>query len=170
MEDITDWDVSTFIPEDKTNYFLNILETHKFYRNLKPKEHSIEVLERLNEIYDIVIVTDAFSRMGYKAKHDWLFETYPFLNREQLIFCADKSFINADYMIDDSLHHLENFQGVKVLMDAPHNQNYTDGLRVFNWRHIYDEFVTKRCQVCKKPLSNQFCSTSCGDIYIKEYD
>ena len=51
--------------------------------------------------------------------------------------------IKADFLIDDSIHNLENGDYNKLLMSMPHNLNYdakeNGMIRVNNWNEIYKE-------------------------------
>lgn len=52
------------------------------------------------------------------------------------MLCGNKNIIKADIMIDDGIHNLESFEGMKILFDAPHNRNENRFIRVMNWEEI----------------------------------
>lgn len=142
VEDLKDWDVTKYVKEDAKPYILNILNLHKFYRNLDVVVDSQRVLKKLTESYKIIIVTDPFTRMSFKSKYDWLVENFPFIPTNNFVFTGDKSVIKADYLIDDGIHNLEAFTGTGLLFDAPYNRQEKRFTRVMNWQDIEHYFLT----------------------------
>ena len=55
----------------------------------------------------------------------------------------DKGMVKGDILVDDGVHNLEAFSGRKVLMTAPHNQQYdatgNGMIRADNWHEVYKE-------------------------------
>lgn len=141
IEDIKSWNISDFVKEEAKPYMLNILNIHKFYRDLIPTSDSQRVLEKLsNNGYEIFIVTDPFTRMSFKSKYDWLKENYPFIPAKNFIFTGNKSAIGLDILIDDGVHNCESFQGIPLLYEAPYNETEKRFFKVKNWQNIEDIF------------------------------
>ncbi len=69
-------------------------------------------------------------------KHEWLAEHFPFIPWKNIVFCGDKSIINADYLIDDHAHHFKHFRGQGILFSSPHNLNEDWNPRVNNWKEV----------------------------------
>jgi len=108
-----------------------------FFRDLPVMEGSPEVVEWLNEHFDVYIVTSAMEfRNSLIDKYDWLAEHFPFIHWKKIIMCGDKSIIRTDYMIDDHVHNLEKFSGKGILFTATHNIHETRFERVNNWAEV----------------------------------
>lgn len=141
VEDINTWDIVQHVKPEAKDYMLNILNLHKFYRDLEIMEDSQRVLEKLSKDYEIIIVTDPFTRMSFKSKFDWLGERFPFIPTKNYVFTGNKSIIKADFLIDDGVHNLEGFDGHGLLFDAPYNREEDRFYRVMNWQdieHLFD--------------------------------
>lgn len=143
IEDIKSWDITQYVKPEAKEYMLNILNLHKFYRDLDVVEDSQRVLKELSKDYEIIIVTDPFTRMSFKSKYDWLKENYPFIPPKNFVFTGNKSIIHADYLIDDGVHNHEGFKGYSLLYDAPYNKEESRFYRVMNWQDIYHTFSEK---------------------------
>ncbi len=148
------------IDTDKTGYYLqNALGDRKeeffrkgplnMYEDAPLKEDAYQVIEKLNEVYELYIVTsytipDAHYQEGnhLKYKMEYLQKHLPFLKSEQIIYINDKSLIEFDIRIDDSIRHLTKGNTL-LLFDAYSNQNITKEeldakniKRVMNWQEI----------------------------------
>lgn len=140
-DDITTWNLVEHVKEEAKPFALNIFDIHKFYRDLEVVSDSQRVLEKLSETYEIIIVTDPYTRMSYKSKHDWLEENFPFIPKKNYVFTGNKSIVKADYLIDDGVHNLESFSGTPILYDSPYSQKEDRFYRVKNWQdieHVFD--------------------------------
>ena len=117
---------------------LDILNIHKFYRDLEPFPHSKEVVQFLaDQGHDLFLVTNAMCcRNSFKSKFDSCEEHYPSIKSAKRMFVGDKSAFLGDILIDDGVHNLEVFDGIGILFDAPHNQKCNKFYRVKNWLEI----------------------------------
>lgn len=140
-EDILEWSIVDFVKPEAEEVMLNILNLPDFYRDLAIRSTAAESIKELDKYYEILIVTDYFTKESFKAKYDWLREYLPFIKRENLVFTGNKSLILADYLIDDGVHNLETFKGIGILYDAPYNRDETRFKRVHSWGEITDYFV-----------------------------
>jgi 5'-nucleotidase len=96
-----------------------------------------EVVRKLTKRYDVFIVTAAMEfPNSFLPKHAWLQEHFPFLDIRNVVYCGDKSIVDADIMIDDRIRNLEQFEGMKILFSAPHNLNEKRFLRVNSWAEV----------------------------------
>lgn len=146
---------------DLENYYLQELVEHKreefwefvkdknFYQNSLMFDCCFSVLENLNKVYDVYIVTaylwkDTIDISGnnLKNKYYYLKENLPFIRPEKYIFTTNKKIMNFDIRIDDKLENLEG-ASVKLLYSAWHNYKYDDNylrdnnvIRVNNWKDI----------------------------------
>ena len=113
-----------------------------FFLEAKVMEHCREVMEKMNKVHDIFIVSAAMEFPNSLAeKYAWLERHFPFLGWQQFVFCGSKSIIHADYLIDDHLKNLDFFAGEKLLFTAPHNIHVTKYTRVNTWLELADIFL-----------------------------
>ena len=108
-----------------------------FFRDLEVMENSQEILARLNDQYDIYIVSSTLQHPNApKDKLAWLKEHFPFIHFNKIVFCGDKRIIRADFLVDDHPRHLESFDGKAILFSAFHNTNETRFQRANNWKEV----------------------------------
>jgi 5'-nucleotidase len=113
------------------------LFTPGFFRTIPVMKDSQEVIARLNEEYEVFIVSAAMEfPQSLTEKHDWLQEHFPFISWQQMVLCGSKAVIKADYMIDDHLKNLDYFDGEKILFSAPHNLLIEGYTRVNSWKEV----------------------------------
>lgn len=140
IKDITDWDICKFVKPGAEKDMLNYLTIDGFYRDLEVVEFSVEVLEELSQYYELFIATDPFGPYSMRDKYEWLLENFPMIKKENFIFTGNKSIIKGEYIIDDAVHHIEHFEGEKLLFNAPYNVNEDRFTRVNNWKEIGEYF------------------------------
>ncbi|WP_335966872.1 5'(3')-deoxyribonucleotidase [Galbibacter sp. PAP.153] len=109
-----------------------------FFRDAPVIDDAVEVMEKLNKIYEIFIVSSAMEfPNSLREKYDWLQEHFPFLHWKQIILCGSKIPVQGDILIDDHFKNLNPFQGKTLLFTQPHNMGRDNGhYRVDNWREI----------------------------------
>jgi len=108
-----------------------------FFRTMAVNEHSQDVMKKLNDKYEVFVVSSAMEfPNSLTEKLEWLNEHFPFLHWKQFVFCGRKSVVHGDYMIDDLPHNLETFNGEKLLYTAPHNLQFNHFKRVNGWTDV----------------------------------
>jgi 5'-nucleotidase len=110
-----------------------------FFRTAPVMEHSQEIVRRLNDNYDVFIVSAATEfPQSLSEKQEWLNEHFPFIKWQQIVFCGLKTIVNADIMIDDHFKNLDPFPGSTLLFSQPHNIHAGNGKhkRVHSWPEI----------------------------------
>lgn len=116
------------------------LYTNGFFRTTEVMEDSQEILQKLNEKYEVFIVSAATEfPQSLTEKQSWLNEYFPFITWQQMVFCGSKRIIHADIMIDDHFKNLNDFTGqLSILFNQPHNAYADNGrhTRVMNWKEI----------------------------------
>jgi 5'-nucleotidase len=115
------------------------LHTDGFFRSPPVIADSQEVLYRLNQKYNIYVVSAATEYPKSLAeKQAWLNEHFPFITWQQMVFCGSKQIIRADLMIDDHLKNLDFFSGETYLFHAPHNAKLEAPRhrRVRGWKEV----------------------------------
>lgn len=112
-----------------------------FFETLPVMADSQRVVARLNESYEVFIVSAAMEfPNSLIEKYHWMQKHFPFISWRQLVLCGSKAIIKADYMIDDHLKNLDFFDGEKLLFSAPHNLTVTGYNRFDNWKQVEDYF------------------------------
>ena len=110
-----------------------------FFRHLPVMEGSREALLKLNHHYRVMVVSMA-TEFPYALtdKQLWLNENFPFIGWQNIVFCGDKSIIEADIMIDDHFKNLDHFRGETLMFTQPPNMLVTDTRhrRVNSWKEI----------------------------------
>lgn len=121
-EDMIDWNTDHLRHPDSTHdVFFN---RPRIYEELELfDEHVVAEMEKLNESYDLIIVT-AGDPSSAAEKWNWLQKHMPFISLQQLFVCKRKSLIEYDLLIDDGMHNLLPAieRGKKVLC-IPHPWN-----------------------------------------------
>ena len=133
------WDV---VQLDRHNALEAYLRSDDFFAVLGVMPDSQRVLEALQVDYDVFIATAAMEvPTSFMAKYKWLGQHFPFIAPSHIVFCGDKSILNADYLIDDNPRQLGRFLGEGILYNSPHNVNVTGYRRVKNWLEVETMFL-----------------------------
>jgi 5'(3')-deoxyribonucleotidase len=120
-------------------HMMKYLFTQGFFRTAPVLKDSVEILKELNSQYEIYIVSAAMEfPPSLPEKLEWLQEHFPFLSWQQLVFCGNKTIIDADIMIDDHFKNLDHFKETTILFSQPHNLLKPAGrhTRVESWNEI----------------------------------
>lgn len=135
--------------EDKKEEFWNYVKDRNFYEGAILFDGCFEVLEKLNNKYDLYITTaylwnDCIDLSGYNLcnKYYFLKEMLPFIKPEKYIFTTNKRIIKFDIRIDDKLENVIDAE-VSLLFNAWHNRELDNKylkenniIRVNNWYDI----------------------------------
>lgn len=115
------------------------VSTPGFFRDLPVMPGSRGILEKLNGIYKVIVVSLATEfPNSLTDKQMWLHEFFPFISWKQIVFCGDKNIIKADIMIDDHFKNLNHFEGETILFTQPPNmlEENNGHNRVSSWAEI----------------------------------
>lgn len=136
------------IERDKMKKLFQLMNEPDYFRDLALLDPTaVEVLQELQEHYDIFIATAAMDVPGsFTAKYEWLQQHFPFIHPQNIVFCGNKAVINTDYLIDDSPRQLTAFKGTGIIYSMPYNEHVEDFERVRNWQDIRTYFL-KQLQV-----------------------
>ncbi len=124
--------------------FWESMKDKSFYGDAPLIKDSYEVLEKLNKVYDIYIVTSYIwdqehdiSASNLKYKYEYLRDKLPFIPTSKYIFTTNKNLLNFDIAIDDRKNNLKSAKE-KYLFTAWHNHDdvLTDEIRVSSWKEI----------------------------------
>ena len=113
-----------------------------FFADLPVMPHSQSVLAQMVNQHEIFITTAAMEfPLSFNAKFNWLQQHFPFIDPMNIVFCGYKTIINADYLIDDNVHHFSKFRGEGILFTSPHNVAVEGFRRVNNWQEVAEIFL-----------------------------
>ena len=121
---------------------------------IEPIKDSVRVIKKLNEKYNIYIVTSYIwkneiidSSNNLKNKFEYLQKFFPFLNINNFIFIQDKTKLEFDIGIDDRINNLKNCK-TKLLFNELRNEKISkeelkklNTKRVLNWNEVEKELL-----------------------------
>jgi 5'-nucleotidase len=135
--------LSQSLPQEYMDIVTSYPYREGFFRDLEVVEDSQEILARLNEKYNIYVVSATLQHPNAaKDKLACLHEHFPFIHFRNIVFCGDKSIIRADCLVDDHPRQLQAFEGYTILFSAFHNIHETRFKRAENWRQV-EQLITK---------------------------
>jgi guanylate kinase len=140
FNEVKDWELANYYPTLTKAELFEPLNTPEFWDEVKIYEDAPEVIERLIDEGDqVYIVTSSHYKFVAEKLKRCLFTHLPFLTKENVIITYNKSLIRCDLLLDDAEHNLVNFQGIKVVFDAPYNKNTSVAdFRVCSWKDFYE--------------------------------
>jgi 5'(3')-deoxyribonucleotidase len=114
-----------------------------FFADLEVLPDCQAVIRELSATHEVFIVTAAMDvPCSFDAKYRWLQRHFAFIPPTHIVFCGDKSVVDADYLIDDRARHFTHFKGQGVLFSAPHNVHETRYPRVSTWAEVRALFAS----------------------------
>lgn len=139
------WDLYSLFGEDIDT----IMHEPEVFRNLIPAKNALEVFERLYKscLFEMYIVTAANPR-SVEAKYEWIAQHLPFFPQNRMIVCTHKFMIKGDYLLDDGMHNIYDFQkagGTPIVFERPHNAHEVhDFVKVKDWLS-FEKFIINTC-------------------------
>lgn len=113
-----------------------------FFEDLAVMPGCLAAVRELAAVHEVVVVSAAMDvPCSFAAKFRWLQRHFPFIPPSRIVFCGDKSLIDADYLIDDRARHFERFKGQPLLFSAPHNSGESRYPRMDSWRDVREFFA-----------------------------
>ena len=138
VEDVNGWDTSAICkrvecPADIYSYF-NLPEV---WSNGQVIDGAKEIIDRWHNqnIADLGILTTAANGMSMPYKIEWINNNFPYIKDIIIGISHTKHLIRGDILIDDGVHNLTKWQGVKILYNQPWNQE-SNILRAMDWKHV----------------------------------
>ena len=133
-EDITNWGIHEHVPHGTAIYDFFDVPGALVNVEIEPYAHSVMSWLQHNN-HDVYIVSSVVRDEHYGEKKLWVRKHLPFFDMKRFIACSSKEVVLADVMLDDGLHNLENFEGMKpVVYDRPWNrQTVYPFKRVHSW-------------------------------------
>jgi len=133
-EDIKGTKLHLVVPEEHRKIVKEYPQNKDFFKDLDVIENSREMVEQLNNRFDVYIASAAMEfPYSLPHKYEWLDKHFPFIHWKRRIFCGDKSVLKGDVLIDDHDFNLSVFEGRSIMFSAAHNANDTKYERLNNW-------------------------------------
>ena len=104
-----------------------------FFMNLEPIKDSIEYFKKLEEHFDMWILTrpSVQNPLCYTEKALWVKEKLGIDIQYKTIMCCDKSLLKGDFLIDDTLEYGQTeFEGELIHFGS---EKFPDWKTVFNY-------------------------------------
>ena len=126
--------LSEIVPPEHKMIVQNYPHQKGFFRDLPVIQDSKEIIEALNNKYEIFVVSAAMEfKHSLYDKFEWLDEHFPFIHWKRRVFCGEKTIAKGDVLIDDHEFNLSSFAGRPIVFTAPHNVHYTKYERMDKW-------------------------------------
>jgi 5'(3')-deoxyribonucleotidase len=133
------WDV---IASEHHSVVEGYLRSDDFFENLTVMPESQRVMRLLQQRYEVFIATAAMEvPASFHQKYRWLEKHFPYISPSHIVYCGDKSILNADYLIDDNPRQLQRFKGEGILFTSPHNIAVKGFRRVNDWLDVEKLFI-----------------------------
>jgi 5'(3')-deoxyribonucleotidase len=144
LESMPYWKISTAIKPEAIPHIFNYLRDKDLYDYVVPVAGAKEGIRTLREMgFRVVYATacvegGADSKINWLVEHGFLFEKDTWLQAhgmfQDFISVADKSLVQADYLIDDRETTVREFTAGKgILFDRPYNKNTTYDCVLKDW-------------------------------------
>jgi 5'-nucleotidase len=141
IADLTGRHLEECVPPEHREAAVSMFDA-SFFEDLALLPDCQDVIRELSERHEVFIVSAAMDvPLSFDAKYRWLQRHFPFIPSSHIVFCGDKSIIDADYLIDDRARHFARFKGAPVLFSAPHNAAESRYPRVSSWGEIREMFA-----------------------------
>ena len=112
-----------------------------FYQEVSIIDGAQEGIAMLSKKYDIYIVSAALEFPNSLASRCVFIEkNFPEITLKKLIFCAKKSLIKADFLLDDMPENLIEFGSKGFLFTAYHNAKINYLNRLNSWEEVVEKF------------------------------
>src|SRR6476619_5824419 len=122
------------VPEDHRRLVKQYPHQQGFFKDLPVIENSVEVIEELNNRFDVYVASAAMEfHNSLQDKNEWLDRHFPFIHWKRRIFCGDKSVLKGDILIDDHDFNLSVFDGRAIMFTSSHNVKETKYERLNSW-------------------------------------
>ncbi len=148
-EDFKNYYMQDVIPDGLKDDFFDYVSYANIYSHTYMLPNAKEVIEELNEVYRVILVTDYIipeikRKCGenLKNKFNFLCRELPSIDPSHFVFTAVKDIVNPDIAIDDKISHLCNAK-TKLLFSAYHNMDISESElkrenveRMDNWLEV----------------------------------
>lgn len=138
LEDITEYKLSNTLVKATSQELDEILLNNDFWKNVLPFKYAVEYLEKLNNEFDLYIVTKTDYRL-FEIKVNRILHLFPFIQPYQIVCLYNKQLFNADWFVDDCIDNLVGGNFNKIILDAPYNRDTEyNWYRAYNLKDVYN--------------------------------
>ena len=151
-QDVKSWMLEETFGPGTYPAICEVLSRPGFFADLASKPGALSsVRELLAAGHEIVVVTSIEPSIGeqaYAGKREWVAEHLPELDPKDLFFVSRKGWIDADILLDDAVHNIEDWAIGRqrpggILFDAPWNRGRSAS-RLFDPRK-WGQVVRRAC-------------------------
>lgn len=137
LEDITEFDITKILP--RGDELMEFYFEPSFYEDLMPREGAREVIDRLMEDGDDVVVITALPAECVPTRTAWFKKYMPSFNARNIMYCNRKDKFYAKVLLDDALHNLDTtIVDYPILFARPWNAAGRDRfVTVYSWDEFY---------------------------------
>jgi 5'(3')-deoxyribonucleotidase len=135
IDDFTEYYIDeAAVPKEKMDAFNDYLNTINLYDKAPILPDAIEALKKLNEVYNIYLLTSCVNEANldgcgrvFMDKYNFLRKNLPFINPKNFIFTGSKGLFKAYAKIDNLLSNFNKDEDVeiKILFPSYHNKDIT---------------------------------------------
>ena len=141
-EHISTWTMTDYFPELTNEEVYEPLKLGSFWHYVKPKPGAVEYIKKMiDDGMDVYVCTASYLETIADKFTMVIQRHFPFINWSNIILTSNKQMVRGDVLIDDGVHNLEGGLYHKVLMSAPHNEQYNaeaNGMvRANSWEEAY---------------------------------
>lgn len=127
-EDITGWNTQQVCDDNNcTANIYSYFDNPDIWSNGDVLGNSNEITREWLDTYkdiELGILTTAANAMSMPHKIAWLQKHFPHIKNIMVVYKAHiKHWVSGDILIDDGLHNVENFTGIRILYGQPWNNN-----------------------------------------------
>lgn len=158
QEDAKSYYINDLIPNERLEEWKEFFRQKNVYDYVELMPKAKEVIQQLAKKYQVYFITAFVFRDSpmdsgkiLQDKFNFLAKEFSFIDPSHFIFIQDKSLIQADIRIDDSLSNLQGQARHKLLYTAYHNKNIQPGeleankiVRVNDWNEIAQYLLPKQ--------------------------
>ncbi|WP_158961185.1 5' nucleotidase, NT5C type [Myroides fluvii] len=129
------------LPPSHIPFIKQLQNSETFYQEVSVIQGAQEGIAILSEKYDIYIVSAALEfPNSLPSRCTFIEKNFPEITLNKLIFCANKSLIKADYLLDDMTENLLAFGSSGFLFTAYHNAKINYPNRLNSWEEVVAKF------------------------------
>lgn len=108
VDQITQWETHKFVKPECGKHVYTILNRPGFFDYLPPIPGAVEAIKTLAQVHDVRFATHPPGADAARGKIEWIKRHFGW-NQDHVFLCKDKSWIGADWLIDDCPYTIEKW-------------------------------------------------------------
>jgi 5'(3')-deoxyribonucleotidase len=141
LDQITTYNLYDSLPTGVADDLINLFTEQSIYDNLQPYKGAVRSVKTLIEHGHEIYVATASDVRNMEWKEQLLQKYFPFIPKNNLILIHNKSILNIDVLIEDSLDNLKSTFADRVCFSQPWNVDEDDDYvysisRIHHWGEI----------------------------------